>query len=51
MMEGALYKYPITFEIVGVKNKLIGIKCVLYDLNLNHESGCFLHVREGRWLF
>jgi hypothetical protein len=44
-------KYPVTYEEVGVKERLQGIKLSVYNPNNKREEGIFFSVNEKEWFF
>ncbi|KAL4478281.1 hypothetical protein ABPG72_016593 [Tetrahymena utriculariae] len=45
------YQYPITFEVFGSKDILLGIKIALYCPINCEEQGIFLTTNQNSWLF
>jgi hypothetical protein len=43
--------FPVTYEIIGCGNKMLGVKVGLYNINNRKEFGFFLTVDEWGWIF
>lgn len=45
------YVYPLTFEVVGVKDMFLGVKANLYNPREMKESAVFLPTNHASWIF